>query len=121
MQCLSRHYQLIFYLLPVKAPSFQGAAANATRNKAQSEKTLPCFQMNPFDVAASAYIPLHFTLQREDKEPLNCSAAAATVPPYNTALPRPTRLLCEHSKLGVKKVMSVIFKKYRTVRKEKEK
>lgn len=34
-------------------PRFHGAEANEKPNKAQSEKTLPCFQLHLFDVAAS--------------------------------------------------------------------
>lgn len=45
-------YQLIFYLFPVKAQLPWGSG-KWRRNKAQSEKTLPCFHLDPFDVAAS--------------------------------------------------------------------
>lgn len=50
----------------------------------------------------TAYIPLHFTLQQADKEHLNHSCSAATVPSNSTALPWPTWRLCVHLKLWVK-------------------
>ena len=45
-------YRLIFYLCAVEARLPWGSG-KWRRNKAQSEKTLPCFHMNPFDVPAS--------------------------------------------------------------------
>lgn len=39
----------------------------------------------PQGLCKNAYIPLHFTLQQEDKEHLNRSCSAATVPPNNNS------------------------------------
>lgn len=39
----------------------------------------------PPGLCESAYIPLHFTLQQEDKEHLNRSCSAAAIPPNNNS------------------------------------